>query len=147
MLDPAKEPDRRGAVFGFDLLGMRDDDRPDAPQLGDLIGVVADAEIVIHARLADGRHARSGVTEGSLAVQTVHLTDLAFTDFSEQSAQCDVARHTLGEERQPLPAEIGVDTCLRGDGPAGRDPRHQAADVGPRRSDGETERARLAVAR
>src|SRR5882762_8927190 len=55
ILDPAKEPDSRGAVFAFDLLGVRDDDRPDSPQLGDRVGVVVDAKIVIHARLTNGR--------------------------------------------------------------------------------------------
>src|SRR5207249_7339830 len=60
MLDPAKEPDSRGAEFAFDLLGVRDDDRPDAPEFGDRVGVVVDAEIVIHAWLADGRHQQRG---------------------------------------------------------------------------------------
>src|SRR4030095_3519306 len=55
-LDPAKEPESRGTVFGFDLLGVRHDDRPDAPQLGHGLGVIVDAEVVVHARLSDRRH-------------------------------------------------------------------------------------------
>src|SRR5262249_59971222 len=56
MLDPAEEPERRGAVFGFDLLGVLDDHRPDAPELRDWIGVIVDAKVVVHARLAEGGH-------------------------------------------------------------------------------------------
>src|SRR3989441_11146802 len=50
VLHPAKELDGRGTVFGFDLLGVSDDDLPDAPQLGDRIGVVVDAQVVVHPR-------------------------------------------------------------------------------------------------
>ena len=38
----------------------------------------------------------------------------------------------LASERLPLTAELGVDARLRRDRAAGRDPRDQAADVGPR---------------
>src|SRR2546422_11304880 len=56
-------------------------------------------------------------------------------------------RHTLGEQRQPLTPELGVHARLGGDRPARRDPRHEAADVGPRRGDGDAERTRLPVTR
>src|SRR5437899_2702466 len=51
VLHPAKEPACRGTVFGFYPLAVSDDDLPDASQLGDGIGVVVHAEIVVHARL------------------------------------------------------------------------------------------------
>src|SRR5882724_12651629 len=217
VLDPAKEPDRHGPILRFDLLGVGDDDRPDASQLGDRVGVVVDAEVVIHAWLADGRyqerrgllaalvasgrlpcferqeealrevpslaavraeraghrrdHVRAnqhvtgdrklvallvtaprnaigpGVAEGALAVEPVHLTDLPLAVLPEESAQRHIDRHTLRKERQPLPAEIGVHARLRGDRSTRRNPRHEAADVGPCRSDGDAERARLPIAR
>src|SRR6266850_480658 len=217
VLDPAKEPDRRGPILRFDLLGVGDDDRPDASQLGDRVGVVVDAEVVIHAWLADGRHQERrgllaalvasgrlpcfqrqeeafrevpslaavpaeraghrrdhvradqhvtgdrklvallvtaprnalgpGVAEGALAVEPVHLTDLSLAVLPEESAQRHIDRHTLRKERQPLPAEIGVHARLRGDRSTRRNPRHEAADVGPCRSDGDAERARLPIAR
>jgi hypothetical protein len=87
------------------------------------------------------------VAEGALAVETVNLTDVALTVFAKERAQCDIDRDPLGEERQPLAAEIGVDACLRGDGSARRDPGHQAADVGSRGGHGDSEGAGLAVAR
>ena len=55
------------------------------------------------------------------------------TVLSEEGTQSDVDRHTLGEQRQPLTPELGVHARLGGDRPARRDPRQEAADVGPRR--------------
>src|SRR2546426_10216573 len=54
------------------------------------------------------------------------------TALSEEGTQRDVDRHTLGEQRQPLTPELGVYARRGGDRPARRDPRHEAADVGPR---------------
>ena len=87
------------------------------------------------------------MAERALAVQPVHLTDLALAVLPEERAQGDVDGHALGDERQPLAPEIGVDACLGGDGPARRDPWHEAADVGARGGDGNTERAGPAIAR
>src|SRR5215470_13359243 len=56
VLDPAEEPERRGTVFGFHLLGVRHDDAPDTPQLGDRVRVIVDAEVVVHARLPERGH-------------------------------------------------------------------------------------------
>src|SRR3989441_10927142 len=217
VLHAAKELDGRGTVFGFDLLGVSDDDRPDAPQLGDRIGVVVDAQVVVHPRLAGGRHekrrrllaafvaagrlprperqeetlrevpplaviraeraghrpndvgagqhvardrervavlvtaprnaARPGVAERALGVQTVNLTDVAITVLPEEGTQCDVHRHTLSEQCQSLTPELGVHARLGGDRPPSRDPRYEAAYVGPRRGHGDAERARFAVTR
>ena len=50
ILDPAEEPERRETILRFNLLRVRDDDRPDSPELGDRIGVIVDAEVVVHTR-------------------------------------------------------------------------------------------------
>jgi len=44
----------------------------------------------------------------------VHLTDLALTVLSEQRGQRNVDRYPLGEKREPLPAQFGVDARLQG---------------------------------
>src|SRR5262245_13819122 len=60
ILHPAEEPERSGAVFALDLLGVGNDDGPDTPKLADRVGVIVDADVVIPPRLTDGGHQERG---------------------------------------------------------------------------------------
>ncbi len=109
--------------------------------------VARDRELVGLLVTAPRHAARSGVAEGAIAIQAVYLTDLALAVLSEKRAQRDVDRHALSEEREPLPTEVGIDACPRGDRAARRKPRCQAPDVRSRGGDGDAERTGLAIAR
>jgi hypothetical protein len=87
------------------------------------------------------------MAERPLGVQAVHLSDLAVAVLPEQSAERDVNRNTLREQRQALASELGVHPRLRGDRAPRRDPGDKTADAGPRRGDGDAECARIPVTR
>ena len=90
--------------------------RPD--HVGARQHVAGDRELIGELVPAPRHAARSCMAKPPVVIDPVHLTDLAIAIFSEEGAERHVDRHTLSEQRDALPAEIGIDARLGRDGAA-----------------------------